>query len=481
MKKILHQKTLLLASILVALATHLSPAHAAKKPNIILVMADDQGWGEMGYIGHPKLKTPNFDAMAKDGLRFDRFYAAAPVCSPTRGSVLTGRHPNRFGCFQWGNTLRPQEITIAEALKEAGYATGHFGKWHLGSVLAGSPVNPGASGFDEWVSAPNFFDNDPILSDKGKAVAFKGESSMVTVDAALKFIRAQSKEQQPFFAVVWFGSPHNPHIAAKEDADLYQDVPKNLANLYGEITGMDRAFGKLRSTLLELNIKDHTVLWYCSDNGAIQKIGDTGGFRGWKGKVYEGGLLVPAIMEWPEKITQPRITLTRCNTVDIYPTLLDIAGVSVSHPHPLDGTSLMPLINGSMDKRSKAMGFWHTSTKGVGTPSKEWMEDLLVLQTSGKTDDTPLRLRLDAGDINKQHTIDDLGGHAAWIDGDWKLHRIADPKGHRVQFELYNLAKDKFEENDVIEQQAERTTTMKAALAAWQQSVVDSLNGKDYQ
>jgi len=147
---------------------------SSRKPNIVLCMADDQGWGDMAYNGHPVLKTPNFDAMAASALRFDRFYAAAPVCSPTRGSVMTGRHPNRFGCFKWGHTLRPQEITIAEALKTAGYVTGHFGKWHLGSVRKSSPVNPGASGFDEWFSAPNFFDNDPILSREG--VRFRPEA-----------------------------------------------------------------------------------------------------------------------------------------------------------------------------------------------------------------------------------------------------------------------------------------------------------------
>ena len=134
------------------------------KPNIILVMADDQGWGDMGYNGHPVLKTPNFDEMARTGLRFDRFYAAAPVSSPTRGSVMTGRHPNRYGCFSWGKTIRPQEITVAEALKNEGYVTGHFGKWHLGPVRIESPISPGNSGFDEWFSSPNFFDNDPILS-----------------------------------------------------------------------------------------------------------------------------------------------------------------------------------------------------------------------------------------------------------------------------------------------------------------------------
>ncbi len=117
-------------------------------------------------------------------LRFDRFYAAALVCSPTRGSVMTGRHPNRFGCFKWGHTLRPQEITIAEALKMEGYVTGHFGKWHLGSACEGNPVNPGNSSFDEWFPAPKFFDNDPILSRESVAVQTHGKSSMVTAGAS---------------------------------------------------------------------------------------------------------------------------------------------------------------------------------------------------------------------------------------------------------------------------------------------------------
>jgi len=163
------------------------------KPNIVLCMADDQGWGDMAYNGDPLLKTPVFDEMARTGVRFDRFYAAAPVCSPTRGSVMTGRHPNRFGCFKWGYTLRPQEITVAEALKQEGYLTGHFGKWHLGSLRPDSPVNPGHSGFDEWFSSPNFFDLDPWMCRNGKAVKTQGESSEVTVDAAIEFIRGAAK------------------------------------------------------------------------------------------------------------------------------------------------------------------------------------------------------------------------------------------------------------------------------------------------
>ena len=151
-------------------------------------MADDQGWGEMGYQGHKVLKTPNFDDMAKSGLRFDRFYAAAPVCSPTRASCLTGRHPNRVGVFKWGYPMRTGEITIAEARKTADYTTAHFGKWHLGSVRADSAACPGANGFDEWASAPNFYENNPLFSHNGKVIEVKGESSLATIEIALRWI-----------------------------------------------------------------------------------------------------------------------------------------------------------------------------------------------------------------------------------------------------------------------------------------------------
>ena len=290
----------------------------AGRPNIILCMADDQGWGDVGYTGHPVIETPNLDAMAAEGLRCNRFYAAAPVCSPTRGSVMTGRHPNRFGCFSWGHTLRPQEVTVAETLKRVGYVTGHFGKWHLGSVQKGSPVNPGASGFDEWLSAPNFFDNDPILSREGVAVQTKGESSMVTVDAAIEFIRKHARAPKPFLAVVWFGSPHVPHAASKEDYASYAAEGEKKANFYGEIAGIDRAVGKLRQELRTLGIHQNTLFWYCSDNGGLPRVGVTGG-RGHKGSVYEGGLRVPAIIEWPARIPKPRSTEVPANTVDIYP------------------------------------------------------------------------------------------------------------------------------------------------------------------
>ncbi len=480
----------LFAILLSLIACHV--AFGAEKPNIVLVMADDQGWGDMAYNGHNVLKTPNIDTMAKECIRFDRFYAAAPVCSPTRGSVMTGRHPNRFSCFKWGWPLRPQEITIAEALKGAGYTTGHFGKWHLGSCRKGSPVNPGASGFDEWFSAENFFDNDAILSRKGKAVQTKGESSMVTVDAALDFIKKCSKKKQPFFAVVWFGSPHNPHRTLPKYRQMYPDQPKNKQEFYGEITAMDEAFGKLRDQLRKLGLSENTILWYCSDNGALPRVGSTGGFRGFKGSVYEGGLLVPAILEWPAKYSKHRVIDVRCNTCDIYPTLLDIVGAKPKKQPPLDGISLVPLLNGKMKKRPKPMGFWDYPIGGISTPSHAWMTELLKAQKQGKEPENKKRLRLDAAKIKKQYSVKEFPGHAAWIDGDWKLHQDPRPvrgkgkkkgKGKKIEgsrYLLYNLAKDPYETKDLAKTHPDRVQAMRVALQEWQKSVVRSLNGKDY-
>ncbi|HUG69212.1 MAG TPA: sulfatase-like hydrolase/transferase [Pirellulaceae bacterium] len=452
---------------------------AAERPNIILVMADDQGWGDMAYNGHPVIKTPNFDAAAETGLRFDRFYAAAPVCSPTRASVMTGRHPNRMGVFKWGYPMRPQETTIAEALKTVGYATGHFGKWHLGSVRNNSPANPGRNGFDEWLSAPNFYDNDAIMSHKGKAVRTKGESSMIAVDAALEWMTEKIKTDDPFLAVVWFGSPHSPHVAAEEDRKLYADQPKDFQHFYGEVTGMDRAFGKLRNSLTDLGIRENTILWYCSDNGGLPKVGSTGGFRGNKGNVYEGGLLVPAILEWPARIAKPRTTEMRCNTCDIYPTLLEITGVTVDQQAPLDGIGLTSLIDGKSNERTHAMGFWDYTAPGIGTPSAAWMADLLKAQQAGG-DLEPHESSQRAAELpSPAYSTSDFPGHSAWIDGDWKLHRIESKNG-KVNWELYNLAADPKETDNVSAVAADRVALMRGGLEKWLVSVVNSLNGWDY-
>jgi len=448
------------------------------RPHIVLCMADDQGWGDVSYNGHKVLKTPVLDEMAKSGLRFDRFYAAAPVCSPTRGSCLTGRHPNRFGCFSWGHTLRPQEITIAEVLKQAGYTTGHFGKWHLGPVRKASPVSPGNSGFDEWASSPNFYENSPLLSRNGKVIETKGESSMVTVELALQFIRKAADDGKPSLTVIWFGNPHTPHVALPELQKLYADQPKRLQNYYGEITGIDRAMGHLRKELRTLGIAENTLLWYTSDNGA-RRPGSTGGLRGQKGSLYEGGIRVPAIIEWPAKIPSPVTTRISCSTVDIYPTLLDVVGFKPKHQPPLDGVSLLPLINGKMKKRSKPLGFWEYPMRGRPRRSRQMLKVLQQEQQAGKESKDPAKLEADAGKIMKQYPTEQPPGHAALIKGDYKLHRLAGRKG-KVRYLLYNLKTDPKETTDLMEKEPARAARLKKSLAGWQQSVLSSLNGKDY-
>lgn len=451
----------------------------AERPNIIIVLADDQGWGDMAYNGHTVLQTPNFDELAATGLRFDRYYAAAPVCSPTRGSLMTGRHPNRFGCFSWGNTLRPQEFTLAEALQQAGYVTGHFGKWHLGSVRQGSPVNPGNSGFHEWLSAPNFFENDPILSREGVATQMAGESSMVTVEAALGFIQKHKSGDKPFFAYVCFGSPHQPHIAAEEDKALYPGLSEKLQNFYGEITGMDRAIGKLRAELKEMGIEKNTLLWYLSDNGGLPGVGTTGG-RGNKSQIYEGGLRVPSIIEWPARIPEHRSTHIPCSTVDVMPTLLEIAGADQVLPHPVDGISLVRLIDGKMDARQKPLGFWQYPSPGVPTPSVVLMSELLKEQQGGSASPDSALFDYDAGIIKEKYPLDVLPGHAAWLQWPFKLHRIH-PRNGVLKYELYNLQSDPKESTDLSVSDSSRVKSMAGELEDWMRSVTASLNGEDYR
>jgi hypothetical protein len=448
------------------------------KPHIILVMADDQGWGDMAYNGHPVVHTPNFDNLAATGLSFNRFYAAAPVCSPTRGSVMTGRNPNRFGCFSWGNTLRPQELTIASILQSAGYVTGHFGKWHIGSVLTEGRANPGDSGFDEWLSAPNFYENDPILSREGKAVQLYGESSEVTMDAAINFIRKYKDSGKPVFAVVWFGSPHAPHIAAAQDSALYPGLEPRLQHFYGEITGMDRAIGKLRQELKDLGITENTMLWYCSDNGALPSVGSSGG-RGFKADIYEGGLRVPAVIEWPARIKNPKVTQVPASTSDIFPTLLGVAGINLENPVVLDGISLLPFIDNRMESRADPIGFWQYPEGGRPVPSHRWMTELLEAQKQGIAISDSSQLALDAGEIKRQYPEDSFPGHAAWLDWPYKLHRIQSRAGDLI-FELYQLEKDSLEQNNLAASEPAKVNEMLQQLEKWQLSVMQSLNGKDY-
>lgn len=443
------------------------------KPNIILVMADDQGWGDTAYNGHPFVQTPALDAMAKDGFVFDRFYAAAPVCSPTRASVMTGRNPIRTKTTNHGRYMRPQEQTIAETLKAAGYVTGIFGKLHLGSGQPDTPCNPGGMGFDEWVIGLNFFDNDPYLSRKGKIEHRKGKGSVLLVDDAIDFLNRHKNGDNPIFAVVWFPSPHDPHQEVPDGPGLYEN--REEAGYYREITLLDQQVGRLRGELKSMGIANNTILWYCSDNGGL--VEKTSGGRDKKGSIYEGGLRVPAIIEWPARKLKGR-TPVPVTTCDMYPTLLAMAGIEFDAPHPLDGIDVSDIITGKADKRSKPMGFWHKLQEGQITRSDNILKAIMEKQaTDAPLPHDPQRMRKDVDEF-PQFPEDTATGHAAWNDWPWKLHRI-----NGTKLELYNLSNDPMETTDLSNdpEHKQRFDQMKNELTEWMRSVIISLNGKDYK
>ena len=412
-------------------------------PNVILVMADDQGWGETGYYNHPVLKTPNLDAMAASGLRFDRFYAGGPVCSPTRATVLTGRSHDRTGVFDHGYALRDQEKTLAQAMRKAGYATGHFGKWHLNGLRGpGVPIleddshGPGPFGFDTWLSVTNFFDLNPVMSRQGKFEELEGDSSEIIVTEALKFITRQAKANKPFFAVIWYGTPHSPWMALDADKKPFNELSAKAREHYGELVAMDRSIGTLRKGLRELEVEKDTLLWFTSDNGGLPgfKPSTTGGLRDFKGSMYEGGLRVPAIIEWPEGIDSPRTTAYPAGAMDIFPTIAQVAGLPASAMlQPQDGLSLAPLMAGETGPRKKPIPF-HSR------------------------------------------------GRSALIDNDYKILSFSkNPKGKKpARVELYNLAKDAAESNNLINKEPEIAKKMKSRLRRSVKSIEASVKGSDY-
>lgn len=397
-------------------------------------MTDDQGWGQMGYYDHPVLKTPNLNAMAANGLRFDRFYAGAPVCSPARATVLTGRSNDRTGVLDHGYPMHRQEKTIAQAFKQAGYATGHFGKWHLNGIKGpGVPIlktdsyHPGIFGFSDWLSVTNFFDLNPIMSRNGRFEEFKGDSSEIIVNEAVKFIGANAKVKQPFLAVIWYATPHRPFMALPGD----KIGPQSSAHHHGELVAMDRSIGTLRKALREFGVSDNTLLWFNSDNGGLPRIkpSSVGGLRGYKGSLLEGGVRVPGIIEWPRGIANPRITKYPASTMDIFPTLVDVAGLPKSAlQQPQDGISLYPLFSKEIGARKQPIPFQYNR-------------------------------------------------RGALVDNQWKL--ITDKVGSQ-KFLLYDLEADKRETADVAAANPEVFNRLIKTFEAFHKSVESSAAGKDY-
>ncbi len=475
-------------------------------PNFVLLMSDDQGWDEVGYSGHPHLKTPVLDEMARNGLRFDRFYSGHSSCSPTRGSFMTGRHPNRYGTFTPNWSIRPEETTIAHILGKAGYVSAHFGKWHLGPVKEESPTSPGAMGFDEWLSHDNFFEMNPTLSrNGGPPEQFKGEGSQLIVDEAIQFIEKAKEDRRPFLVVIWYGSPHEPYSGLPGDLDLYQDLPGEYADQtvgltsnetgrrvdrpldevlqerYAEITAMDRSIGILRDYLKEEGLRDNTVFWFCSDNGTPPSAARTAmTLRAQKGTVYEGGIRVPGIIEWPKYIKEPRVSQFNAVTSDVLPTICGLAGQPLPN-RPLDGVSLEAVIKGEAQNRPNPLYFWHFDAKNAFDDSaRPYIDPTLQVGTvplvkimNGKYTRTFRNLHYDA--ISQ----DDLVGARAMIDNQYKLVLQAEGGGDN-SLELFDLGNDPGETTNLAGEHPEIVASMREKMLSWQQSVLRSLNGQDY-
>jgi arylsulfatase A-like enzyme len=467
-------------------------------------MGDDHGWDETAYNGHPHLKTPVLDEMAATGLRLDRFYSAHPTCSPTRGSFLTGRHPNRYGTFSPGWAIRPQEISVATIMDKAGYHAGHFGKWHLGPVKADSPTNPGKMGFHEWLSHDNFFEMNPFLSrNGGPPEKHEGEGSEIMINETIRFISKARKQNKPFFAVVWFGSPHEPYSGLEKDLALYDNLPeqyrkrqvrltsnetgrpilrrldKVLRERYAEITAMDRSIGTLRKYLKDEGLRENTLLWYCGDNGVPSSGNAAMTLRGLKGTMYEGGLRVPGIIEWPAQIAKPMISSVNTVTSDLLPTLCDLVGQSLPD-RPLDGVSLKPLFAGEMTERPSPVCFWSYPIASLrARKPKSWFKPDELEGT------TPLVKMLDGRftrHFENYHqpeiTETDFGGPRSILDNRYKLIMEADGKTSRM---LFDLRDDPAEKINLIKDKPEVAGKLERQLRDWQQSVLNSLSGADYR
>lgn len=471
------------------------------------MMGDDHGWEETGYHGHPHVKTPVLDEMAAQGLRLERFHSAHPSCSPTRASFLTGRHPNRMGTFAPGWSFRPEEITVARVLAKAGFQCAHIGKWHVGTVKAASPVNPGAMGFHEWLSHDNFFELNPSLSrNGGPPQVFEGESSEILVREAISFIEKSKKAAKPFFTVIWFGSPHEPYSGLPQDLALYNDLPAKYATKkvkltsnetggpvtrtqgevlrerYAEITAMDRAIGTLRKHLAASGLRQDTLLFYCGDNGTSPDATLASPHRGAKGVVYEGGTLVPGLIEWPARIKSPRTSHVVAHTSDLLPTLAALTGQPLPK-RPLDGIDLTPVLDGTMTQRPSPIFFWDYNTarfNGIKTdpyidPKQQEGTTPLVKLMGGKATRDFQNLR-HPGEI----IAADFRGPRAIIDGSYKLVIHDGKKATEVKTELFDLEADPEEKTSLTEKQPERVQQLQTKLRAWQESVLKSLTGGDY-
>jgi len=348
---------------------------SSQRPNVIIILADDLGYGDLSCYGHPTIRTPNLDQMAVEGMRFTQFYVGANVCTPSRGALLTGRLPVRYGLTGGTGVFFPNsagglpqsEITIATALKNKGYQTGIVGKWHLGDL---PQFMPNSHGFDYYFGTPYsndmipFFNqkNPPLPLYRNREIIEKGpDQSLLTkryTEEAISFIK--KNRNKPFFLYYASNFPHVPLHASPDFRG------KSERGLFGDVVGeLDWSIGEILTTLKKLNLDKNTLVVFTSDNGPWLKKGENGGSAGLlyegKGSAYEGGMRVPMIAWWPGKINAHQISTALSTTMDLFPTIMGLIKADIPGDRVYDGVDLMPVLTGEKKEVRQMVYYYNRS------------------------------------------------------------------------------------------------------------------------
>lgn len=345
---------------------------ALRAPNVILIVTDDQGYGDLGFTGNGRISTPNLDRLAREGTTFTAFYVS-PVCAPTRASLLTGRYHLRTGVrgvVEGREFMAAEEVTLAELLRGAGYATALVGKWHLGENW---PWVPHAQGFQHFIgfrdgSSPYF---DVRLEHNGAPLPTRGYLTDVLTDHALRFVERSRGE--PFFLYLPFNAPHSPLEVPEAYLARYRDLPEHTARTYAMMEAVDRNVGRLMLRLDQLGLARNTLVLFLSDNGPLYGPGEqrheryNAGLRGEKYSVHEGGVRVPLVAWWPGTVRADHRVGAPAAHIDILPTVLDYAGSSLPAGVEIDGRSLRPLLAGA--------GGWPDRTLFMSYPGERALRD----------------------------------------------------------------------------------------------------------
>jgi arylsulfatase A-like enzyme len=451
------QRTVNAVLVLVCLSVCSRIATAAgDRPNVVLVMTDDQGYGDLGIHGNDQIVTPNLDRFAREGVQFSRFYVS-PVCAPTRASLMTGRNYYRTGVIhtsRGGAKMHSDEITIAEVLSKAGYTTGIFGKWHLGDAFPLRPQDQGfaeslvhrSGGISQTPDQPNSYFN-PLLWKNGEPVRSRGYCTDVFFDAALSFI--EQHRDKPFFAYIPTNAPHTPLEVADKYTQPYLDKGLNetTARVYGMVQNIDENFARLLQRLEELGLRENTLVIFLTDNGPQQKR-FTGGLRGRKSQTYEGGIRVPCFVQWPQRLKGGRTVDRIAAHIDLLPTIAAAcdAGRNATQ-RPLDGVSLLPLLDDVN-----------------GDAASNWPERVLFFQCHRSLTPKPFQ---NCAVVTQQFKL--VGSPGTFSREDFDSPTEA-------KFELYDLLADRGEQNDLASQQPEALKRLKAQYEDWFADVRSSRN-----